>query len=246
MDGRDRDFEEYSEQDFEDDSMGPGRRSTRGGPPGRGGAGPYDMEDDMEDDMEEDMSDDMNMPPHRGHAGGRGRDHYLMDDDMDMLSHAGHHRGSMDPDADYRMQLALLEQQNAAVRRRRESRGGPQMQFREPDFYHGHAGSRPSQDQNRFMPPSAMLSGSRHGRVGGSGLPRGPNGEPLVEYIDAEEYHRQGRQRHGGEFDYPEVGGSSRDWGRGGDSDDEPGYPPSSSHGGHRTSAAGRDGRRRR
>ena len=261
MDGTDRDFEECweheeydPEQDFDDDGMGPSRRSHRGGPPGRG-AGPYDMEDDMD------------MPP--GYAGGRG-------------------------------QMTLLTQQNAAARRRREGGRGPQeylpaTHFMEPSS-HGHAGGRPSQDQNRFMPPSAMLLGSRHGHGGGSGPPRGPNGEPLVEYIDAEEYQNQGRERYGGgdrhpgvggpsygrdrggysdededsddepdsslsssrrghdasAADYPEVGGCAYNWYRGryddegDDSDDEPGYPPSSSRGGHRASAAGRGGRSRR
>ena len=250
MDRRDRDFEEdweheeYDpEQDSDDEGMGSSRRSTRRGPPGRGGSGPYDMEDDMDDDID--------MPP--GYAGGRGRDHYLNDDDMDMPSHTGHHRGSMGPDADYIMQMGLLTQASAAGRRRREGGGRPQATHSmEPGSHHGHAGSRPSQDQNRFMPPSPMLSGSRHGRGRDSGPLRGADGEPLFEYIDAEEYDNGGRHRSGGGDRHRGVGGSAYGRDRVGysdedeDSDDGSAYPPSNSRHSYRGSAAGRGGRSHR
>ena len=239
MDRGDRDFEEDFEDDSEQDSdyggMGPDRRSTRDGPPGRRGAGPYDMNDDMDmpprggraggrgrDDYF--IDDDMDIPPHGGHAGGRGHDDYLMDDDMDMPPRGGHRRAPMDPEADYRMQLQILNHTMSESRRRR-------------------AGGRPPQE---FSPPIHFMEPDpRQSRAGGSGL-RGPRGEPLFEYVDAEEY--ESRQQHHGGNGSRGMGGPSRrrdpydDSG----SDEEPEHQPSSSRRGYRASAAGRGGRSRR
>ena len=227
MDRTDRDFEEYSAQGFEDGGMSRDRRSTLGGP-GRGGAGPHDMEDDMDDDM----------PPRGGYA--------------DMPSHTGRHRGSMGREIDHAMQLALLDQANTAALRRHigglmHRLSSPPTHSMESGSRHSHAGSGPSRNQTRFMPPSAMLSGSRHGRAGGSGLPRGPNGEPLVEYMDAEEHQNAGSQRYRGGDGHSRMGGSSDggDLDADGESDDEPDYPPSMFCSRHRAAAAAERATRR-
>ena len=128
------------------------------------------------------------------------------------------------PEADYRMQLQILNHAMSESRRRRAGGRGPQ----------------------EYMPPTHFMEQDpRQSRAGGSGL-RGPRGEPLFEYVDAEEY--ENRQQHHGGNGSRGMGGPSRrqDPHDESDSDDEPDYHPSSSRRGHRASAAGHGGRSRR
>lgn len=166
---------EYSlAQDFDDDDMGPSRHSTRDGPSGRGGAGPYNMSDPMDDDMD--------ITPRGGHD--------------------RHHGSTMTPreEYEYKSQLALLQLGNMEALRRHG--GGPRRNAYQPQTHsmgphpsHGRGGS--GADQDRFMPSSSMLSGSHPPHVGGGG-PRGSRGESLDEYIDGEEERYGGGHGHGG------------------------------------------------
>lgn len=206
--------EEYDpEQDSDDDGMGRSRHATRGGPPGREGAGPYRIPDDLDPELF--------MPPRGGVEGNR----------RACRAHQNHD--------DYTMQLALLDHQNIEAVRRRA--GLPPRDFVAPPL-RGSPAHGP-----RLWDVSAMSS-SRHPHAGGRG-PRGPQGELLDGYIDAEDV--EARERYGGGHGPRGGGGPSHGRERGGypdddeDSEDEgAGYPPASSRRHSHASRGGRSGYR--